>query len=153
MTDQTKGLLSNSAGIAQGQTTGFGRATGGSTSQRGPSGLTTPAQSTANCNAQDILGTLPVQQVWQWYGRLSQSIARRPIAGGGTPLASLYMDRYLNPRRNAGGTQILFAFSAPAYLKDHSIIQDALAYHRRVYLTQERARIGNSRSWAGIKPR
>lgn len=112
-----------------------------------------PAQSTANCSAQDILSTLPVQQVWQWYGRLAQTIGRRPVAGGSTPLASLFMDRYLRPRSNSGGMQALFTFTAPSYLINHSIILNALAYHRQVYLTQERARIGSSMRWAGIKPR
>lgn len=112
-----------------------------------------PAQSTANCSARDILSTLPVQQVWQWYGRLAQSIGRRPVAGGGTPLASLFMNRYLHPRSNSSGMQVLFTFTAPSYLKNHSIVLDALAYHRRVYLTQERARIGSSTRLAGIRPR
>jgi len=158
MANETKGLLSTSASVALGQTTGSGRVTGGGTTQRGRIGLTPPAQpiaSTANCSARDILSTLPVQQVWLWYGRLSRSIARRPVAGGGTPLASLFMDRYLNPNPHASSSspQVLYVFTAPAYLKDHSIVLDAIAYHRRVYLTQERARLGSSRRWAGVKPR
>ncbi len=103
--------------------------------------------------ARDILGSLPVRQVWLWYGRLAQAISRRPVAGGGTPLAALFMNRYLHPQANSSVTQATFNFTAPAYLKDHSIVVDALAYHRRVYLTQERARIGSSTRWAGIKPR
>ncbi|HHJ15890.1 MAG TPA: hypothetical protein ENJ80_04245 [Gammaproteobacteria bacterium] len=96
---------------------------------------------------------MPVRQVRLWYGRLAQAIARRPVAGGGTPIASLFMDRYLNPRSNSDGTQAQFVFTAPAYLKNHSIILNALTYHRQVYLTRERARISSSTRWAGIKPR
>ncbi len=40
-----------------------------------------------------------------------------------------------------------------AYLKNHSIVLDVLSYHRDVYLTQQRARIGSSTRWAGIRPR
>jgi hypothetical protein len=114
---------------------------------------TPPAQSTANCSARDILGTLPVQQVWQWYRRLAQFIGRRPVAGGGTPLATLFMNRYLQPQSDSSGAQVLLTFAAPSYLKDHSIVRNGLAFHRRVYLTQERARIGSTERWAGIKPR
>ena len=114
MSGEEKGLLSTSASIAQGQVSGTGRVTGGPTSQRGTIGLTSPTQSTANCGAQDILSTLPVQQVWLWYGRLAQAIGRRPVAGGGTPLASLFMHRYLHPQSNSSGAQVPFTFTAPA---------------------------------------
>ncbi len=154
MADEPKDLLSTSAPIAQGKTPGTGRASAGTTTQRGTIGIRTPpAQSSANCNARDILSTLPVRQVWAWYGRLAQAIGSRPVAGGSTPLASLFMHRYLHPNPASGGTQTLFRFTAPAYLKNHSVISDVLAYHRQVYLTHERARIGNSTRWAGIKPR
>ena len=134
MTNEMRGLLSTSASVALGQTPGSGRVTGGATTQRGPIGLTPPAQSmlsTANCSARDALSTLPVRQVWSWYGRLAQTIARRSVAGGGTPLAALFMVRYLNPRSDSSGSQIPFVFTTPTYLKNHSIVLDALAYHRR----------------------
>jgi len=54
MTDETKQLLSTSASIALGQTTGSGRVTGGATTQRGPIGQTPPAQSTAICTRDRI---------------------------------------------------------------------------------------------------
>lgn len=153
MGNGTQSLLSKSSSVDKGQTAGYGRVTVNPATQRGTINNTAPLQSTANCNARDILHTIPVNQVWQWYGRLSQAISRQPVAGGGTPLASLFMDRYLRPQASSSGSQNLFIFTAPAYLKNHSIVSDALIYHRRVYLTQEQARIGGSRRWAGIKPR
>lgn len=151
MTEGTNGLLAKNASSFERKEAGTGPVMGSVTKQLAPVGLTPPV--TANCAARDVLGSLPVRQVWLWYGRLAQAISRRSVAGGGTPLAALFMNRYLRPQANSSGTQVTFNFTAPAYLKDHSIVVDALAYHRRVYLTQERARIGSSTRWAGIKPR
>ncbi len=96
---------------------------------------------------------MPVREVWAWYTRLAKAIGKRPVSGGGTPLASLLLDRYLRPQAASSGQQQLYVISAPAYVKTLSQVTDTLTYHRRVYLTQEKARLGSSKRWAGIKPR
>jgi hypothetical protein len=64
-------------------------------------------------------------------------------------MASTFLREYLTPRVRTGP----WTFAAPAYVRDHAIVGDVLAYHRRVYLTQEMARVGTSTRWAGIRPR
>jgi hypothetical protein len=99
---------------------------------------------------------MPVRQVWEWYGRLAQAVSTRPVAGGGEPLASRFLRRYLSPRSGPGSgstAQPIFVFDAPDYLKTDSRLLDELLYHRKVYLTQEQARLGGGSRWAGIRPR
>ncbi len=152
MAGEQPGTATNSPASSPVPGSGHRRPTQSGAQVRGPQ-ISTPAAS-ADCNARDILGTIPVQQVHAWYGRLAAAIARSPVAGGGTPLASLFLNRYLSPQRtNRGGRQPLLRFTAPDYVKNLDRVQDVLQFHRRVYLTQERARIGTSRRWAGIKPR
>jgi hypothetical protein len=117
-------------------------------------GRTAAQQQSANCSAVDILSTLPERRVWEWYKRLAEQISKRPVAGGGEPLASLFMRRYLNRKGGqSGGKEPVFTFSAPDYLKNTKPVQEILEHHRKVYLTQEKARLGGKTRWAGIRPR
>jgi hypothetical protein len=85
---------------------------------------------------------------------LAEQISKRPVAGGGEPLASLFMRRYLNRKGGqSGGKEPVFTFSAPDYLKNTKPVQEILEHHRKVYLTQEKARLGGKTRWAGIRPR
>jgi len=141
--------------LAQGRAPGsVGRSNQTGLGQRKPLGLAAPKQKSANCGAVDILSTLPVPQVWQWYKRLAEQISKRPVAGGGEPLASLFLRRYLNRKAaQSGGQEPLFIFTAPDYLKNNERVQDMLEQHRNVYLSQEKASIGGKSRWAGIRPR
>jgi hypothetical protein len=47
-----------------------------------------------------------------------------------------------------------FVFDAPEHLRNHTQVTDVLAYHRRVFLTEEKARVGSGATkWAGVLPR
>jgi len=102
-----------------------------------------------SCSAKDILGSMPVEDVWRWYHRLAAHIGKTRI-GGREPMASQFLARYVSPQSRVGPE----TFTAPPYLLGHSILTSALEHHRRVYLTQEEMRTGGGgRRWAGIKPR
>ncbi len=141
--------------LAQGRAPGsVGRSNQPGLGQRTPLGLTAAKQKSANCGAVDILSTLPVPQVWQWYKRLAEQISKTPVAGGGEPLASLFLRRYLNRKAGqSGGQEPLFTFTAPDYLKNTGPVKAKLEQHRDVYLSQEKARIAGKSRWAGIRPR
>ncbi|MGH8622587.1 MAG: hypothetical protein ACRET3_10645 [Burkholderiales bacterium] len=65
-------------------------------------------------------------------------------------LAALFMRRWLD-NRDARST---FIVEPPPHLRNHRRVLDALSFHRRVYLTQERARLtGGIAKWAGVVPR
>ena len=102
-----------------------------------------------NCSAQDVLGSLPVENVWRWYHRLATAIGARKV-GGAEPMASRFLQLYVSPRSRFEPE----SFTAPGYLREHSVLQSALAHHRAVYLSQEQMRTGaGGRAWAGIRPR
>ncbi len=156
MSDDPPDLLARGMTVSRGGAAGFAQGRVSGVTQRGPTGTAPPLQSVANCSAADILGTMPVRQVWEWYGRLAQAISTRQVAGGGEPLASRFLRRYLSPRSGPGrgsAAQPIFVFDAPDYLKADSRLRDELLYHRKVYLTQEQARLGGGSRWAGIRPR
>jgi hypothetical protein len=62
-------------------------------------------------------------------------------------LANLLMNHWLDNRdRNS-----LFVFDAPEHLRNHERVLDVLAYHRRVFLTEEKARVAAGiTKWAGV---
>ncbi|WP_133512758.1 hypothetical protein [Candidatus Thiosymbion oneisti] len=96
----------------------------------------------------DILAKYSVTEVAAWYGRLAAKIEKQKI-NGNVPLASRFLRAYLDNRN----PKALLQFSAPVYLINHTKIKAAQVYHRRVFLTEEKARIGKTRKWAGIIPR
>ena len=101
-----------------------------------------------NCSAKDILAALAVKDVHAWYFRLADFVSKTKV-NGRDPLSAEFLVTYLAPACRLGPV----AFNAPTYVRNHSIINDALNYHRKVYLTQEKARIGKSKRWVGIRPR
>lgn len=100
-----------------------------------------------DCSARDVLGTATTAEVYGWYSRLADSVARRPVTGGGPPLSAVFLRRYLAP----GSSQLPFVWQAPRYLKHEDCVRRVLEHHRRVYLSIERAR-PNLR-WGGVRPR
>jgi hypothetical protein len=101
-----------------------------------------------NCSATDILAGLNTSDLQAWYSRLAQAIGGRPV-NGHPPMSSTFLNRYIAPR-NPNAT---LSFTPPPHLKSQSIVRNALAYHRQVYLTRKKARIGQGTQWAGILPR
>jgi len=96
----------------------------------------------------DVLANYSVTDVAAWYGRLTAEIGKRKL-NGNVPLSSRFLRAYLANRN----PKALLKFTAPIYLINHAKIKAAQAYHRRVFLTEEKARIGKAKKWAGIIPR
>lgn len=97
----------------------------------------------------DYLANLPETEVAAWYNRLADFFGKNKIQGQ-TPLASIFLKEYLKNRN----PKTTFRFSAPIYLQNLPKVTDTLKFHRKVFLTEEKARFtGGRRSWAGIVPR
>lgn len=100
----------------------------------------------------DILKDYPVEQVHRWYNRLSDTALANRVKGK-LPLSGQFLKAYVNPRSKG---QMPYGFTAPDYLQTHTKVIEALFFHRRVFLTQEKARFGEGGSthkWAGLVPR
>jgi hypothetical protein len=96
----------------------------------------------------DYLKPLPIAQVAGWYRRLANLVGVRKI-GGRVPYAALLLGHYLD-NRDPNST---FVIDARTYLTSNARVLAALAYHRRVFLSQEEARIGKTTRLAGVVPR
>lgn len=99
----------------------------------------------------DILKGYPIEQVHRWYNRLADAALAKRIKGQ-LPLSGQFLKAYVNPRRG----MTLYSFTAPGYLQTHAKVTEALFFHRRVFLTEEKARLGEggkTHKWAGLVPR
>lgn len=100
----------------------------------------------------DFLAPLPVNDVANWYYRAAEFAAKEKIKGQ-VPLASVLLKKYLNNRNG----KTLYRFSPPSYLTSLDQVTDTLRYHRDVFLTKKKARLGKKglerEIWAGIRPR
>jgi len=97
----------------------------------------------------DELAKLPVAQVASFYQRLADSVDARK-GSVKVSLAAMLLRHWLENRDQSS----TFEFEPPDHLKSNALTLDGLAYHRRVYLTEEQARITNAGSkWAGVIPR
>jgi hypothetical protein len=110
--------------------------------------------------AHDVLENLSSQQVAAWYGRLADFVSNqfKSKLGGQEPLSAQVLRHWL---KNKGAN---FKFVAPIYLITNRYVVSEIQYHRRVYLTEEKARIGKATMigpikvaqetrWVGIIPR
>lgn len=70
-----------------------------------------------------------------------------------TPLAPVMLLKWLENR----STSTVFAVDPPSHLRQSAEVASALSFHRRVFLTEEKARLGVGGStttrWAGALPR
>lgn len=101
--------------------------------------------------ADDILKDYPVEQVHRWYNRLADAALASRIRGQ-LPLSGQFLKSYVNPRRGVSP----YRFAAPNYLQGHVKVMEATFFHRRVFLTEEKARLGkggNIYKWAGLVTR
>ena len=99
----------------------------------------------------DILKGYPIEQVHRWYNRLADAALAKRIKGL-QPLSGQFLKAYVNPRRGIP----LYRFPAPSYLQTYAKVTEALYFHRRVFLTEEKARLGErgkTQEWAGLVPR
>lgn len=98
--------------------------------------------------AKDYLQERTVDEVAAWYLRLADAWDKS-MTDLKPSLAGLFLRTWVRNRvRDAK-----VAFEAPPHLKASSAVADVQKYHRRVFLTKEKARIGNQERWAGILPR
>jgi hypothetical protein len=89
--------------------------------------------------AEDVLAPLPPAQVAAFYRRLAASVdAHRGKVK--VSLAALLMGHWLDNR----DPQSTFVFDAPDHLRESIDVASVLGYHRRVYLTEEKARLGGT---------
>ncbi len=101
--------------------------------------------------ADDILKGYPVERVHRWYHRLADAALARKI-NGRDPLSGQFLKTYVTNRVKDKA----YSFAAPAYLQSHPKVASALMFHRRVFLTEEKARLGRggkTRKWVGLVPR
>ncbi len=96
----------------------------------------------------DILANYSVTEVAAWYKRLAAKVGERKL-NGNVPLSSKFLQAYINNR----DPKALIQFAAPLYLINHKKVKAAESYHRRVFLSEEKARIGKEEKWAGLVPR
>jgi len=93
----------------------------------------------------DVLAAYPSPALEQWYRRLAAFSEAR-----GGVLAPLLLRLWLD-NRDPRATKVI----APhANLTGSAVVRDAIAFHRRVYLTEKKVRLaGGVEQWAGVLPR
>ncbi|MDJ0656480.1 MAG: hypothetical protein QNJ40_20130 [Xanthomonadales bacterium] len=99
----------------------------------------------------DVLKDYPVVRVHRWYNRLADASLARKI-NGRDPLSGRFLKTYVTNRVKDKE----YSFPAPPYLISNHKVTAALAFHRRVFLTEEKARLGAGGAtsrWAGLVPR
>jgi hypothetical protein len=97
----------------------------------------------------DYLAALQPAELAKFYGRLADG-ADANRGSVKVSLAAMLMRQWLKNR----DPKDLFEFDAPDHLKDRKEVLEALAFQRRVLLTQEKARFtGGITKWAGVVPR
>jgi hypothetical protein len=98
--------------------------------------------------ADDVLAKLTPTDVAAFYSRLADGVdARRGKLD--VSLAALLMRLWLSNR--AAGAAL--TIDAPTHLRTHPQKTASLLYHRQVFLTEKKARLGKSEIWAGVVPR
>lgn len=85
----------------------------------------------------DHLRGLPIDQVAAWYYRLIESVARHRV-NGHEPYATQMLRTYMNNRN----PKALLRMPSRGYLRNFHEVVEQLGYHRRVFLSQEEARVG-----------
>jgi hypothetical protein len=97
----------------------------------------------------DALATRKPVEIATFYSRLADSVDRNRGALKVSLAASLM--RHWLENRDATST---FEFEAPEHLRNRKEVQEVFAFHRRVFLTQEKAHFtGGITKWAGVVPR
>lgn len=97
----------------------------------------------------DLLAPLTPVELSAFYRRLADAVDKNK-GQLKTSMAALLMRQWLD-NRNSSST---FEFDAPDHLKNRTPVIEALDFHRKVFLTQEKARFtGGIEKWAGVVPR
>lgn len=98
--------------------------------------------------ADDVLAALSTQAVAAFYSRLADSVDARK-GKLDVSLAAMLMRMWLKNRQRGAELPL----EAPAHLRNHAQTQATLLFHRRVFLTEQKARVGGREIWAGLMPR
>jgi len=97
----------------------------------------------------DVLAPLKPSELAAFYGRLADGVDRNRGALK-VSVAALLMRHWLENRDSSS----TFRFDAPEHLKNRAPVLAVLEFHRKVFLTQEKAQFtGGIRKWAGVIPR
>lgn len=96
----------------------------------------------------DVLANLPADQVAAFYSRLADVVDANK-GSVSVSLAAILLRQWLTNRNST----FEFALDAPAHLKTQSDLVSVLKYHRAVFLTEQKARVGSNEKWAGLIPR
>jgi len=92
----------------------------------------------------DVLAPLSAPQVAQWYGRLADETEKK-----GAKVSALLMRNWLKNR----DPKATITIPAHANIVSSTPVKEGLSYHRKVYLTEQKASIDGDERWAGIIPR
>jgi hypothetical protein len=96
----------------------------------------------------DVLAGLPVDQVASFYNRLADGVDKNK-GSVKVSLAAILLRQWLKNRNPSAD----FALDPPEHLKTQSDVKAVLKYHRDVFLTEQKARVGKNEKWAGLIPR
>jgi hypothetical protein len=110
--------------------------------------------------AEDILAKYPVKDVHAWYGRLAQGQLKNATSANlPKPMAGLFLLHYIGKNGNKPGDSL--KLQAPEHLKKDPSVTSVLAFHRKVFLTEEKGNFGETKDffakpiqrWVGLIPR
>lgn len=98
----------------------------------------------------DILKSYDVKRVHGWYLRLAASVGAKQV-NGYAPLSAQFLNAYLTNKKKG---QVI-NFTAPPYLQNNMQVGSTLQYHRDVFLSKKKARLGSAgtKKIAGVLPR
>ena len=96
-----------------------------------------------DCGADDILGTASVAEVHGWYSRAADRLDRE-ARGFGAPASfagsNLRLFLYPTATSRSSSRASRMQVQIPDYAQTHPSVRETIEYHKRVYLSQERAR-------------
>ena len=99
--------------------------------------------------AEDHLKAYPVDRVAAWYRRLAEAWSKN-VPDLQPSLAGAFLRTWVDNRNPRAKIE----FDAPPHLKSNSAVRTVQVFHRKVFLTNKKARIsGGTEQWAGVVPR
>lgn len=100
----------------------------------------------------DELAKLSPVELGSFYRRLAD-VVEKNLGGLQVSLSAMLLRKWVDNRDR----DFVFEFAAPEHIKNHSKVLEALSYHRAVYLSEKKARLGSqenaSEKWRGLVPR
>jgi len=96
----------------------------------------------------DVLKKLSVQELAAFYKRLADCVDKNK-GHVKVSLAAILLKQYLKQRSKT----VEFIFDPPEHLKNREPVLNVLDYHRNVFLSKEKARVGKVNKLAGTLPR